>query len=216
MQHRRTAAAAVVVALVVSACSSSVVVSNPQVAEGGGEATVGGTDATDTGGDGDDGETILAPDFELELEPGQDPEEILGTDGGPADGEASEDADALEAPDDAIFGLCPAIEAVTARTSAWDLDALLAEAPAELHTAIRTLAVDPTGAAVADPAPLDAWSTAACSVPLVAAARQLSAACPGSGDAAAACVRSTVDQLGGLCFDEDDVLLSCVSGLPAQ
>ncbi len=186
-------------------------------------------------------ETILAPDFELQLEPGQDPDEILdfGFDELDLDDlegdEPSLDVGSPEGPDDAIVSLCPAVARLVgddAGESAGDeVDALTRATPdpwrAQLES-IDATAFDPAAPPPEiDVAGLDGYYYDTCSVPLFAGATQLRAGCVGvsAGADGRSCSRARVeDELGGLCFDEAApagqtrvfVLLSCVSGLPAN
>lgn len=169
------------------------------------------------------GETIVAPDFELRLEPGEDPDQVL--DLGLGDLEVDEEGNVIvpeptvvDAPPDAILSLCPAaaavITGVTGNGSDDELEVLLAGTPEALHSTLRSVVADPTNADLGGTDELDGFFVGACSTPLHAGALQLAARCAGTTDPTG-CRASTVDDLGGLCFDDDRVLLSCISGLPA-
>lgn len=172
------------------------------------EVVVG--DARESSNEADGGvEIIQAPDFEVELEPGQDPDEVLA---GPT-------PTSPPAPENAIGLLCPAAQAVVAGTATEaDVAAVTAAAPSDWTSLLGDLQ-DPVGRS-ADPAVagLDRWLYDACSFPLFAAIDQLAAGCTDPGCRA---VRIE-DELGGLCVDDGGTeptpyrLLSCVSGLPAN
>ncbi len=155
-------------------------------------------------------ETIEAPDFELELEPGQDPDEVL-TQPGPTP---------PPAPGDALAVLCPSVEALVAGLGT-DADVAVVQAavPERWRSLVDDIA-DPVGRgddpAVAD---LDAWFYDSCSVPLFSGTDQIGTGC---GDRSCRADRVEIE-LGGICFDDGGVgpdggrgfrLLSCVSGLP--
>ena len=192
---RRFAVATCLLALA-SACS------------GGGEVVLDDAREAVNGSDGG-AETILAPDFEVELEPGQDPDEVLA---GPT-------PTSPPAPDDAIGVLCPAAQAVIAGTGTdADVAAVRSAAPSEWAGLLADLG-DPVGRS-AEPAVagLDRWLYDACSFPLFASIDQLAAGCTEPG-----CRADRIDgELGGLCVDDGGDagspyrLLSCVSGLPAN
>lgn len=159
-----------------------------------------------TGSDGG-AETIQAPDFEIELEPGQDPDEILD----------AADATVPAAPDDAIAVLCPAVQAVVAGTATRaDIESITSAVPTDWTPLLADLA-DPVGRG-ADPAvaEVDRWFYATCSFPLFATVDRLADGC----DDAACRADRIDDELGGLCVDDRGPepdryrLLSCVSGLP--
>ncbi len=164
-------------------------------------------------------ERIVAPDFEVELQPGQDVDDVLGphiaTDG---DGETVADQAIGPRPDDAILSLCPAVESIimSGSVSLTDvrLQTILDDTPAELHAVV--IAITTGGDPGASTAALDGHFVSVCSVPLHAAYRQLDELCEASTEPVAACRAGIVDRLGGLCFDDAHALLSCVSGLPAS
>lgn len=161
---------------------------------------------TSTGADGGP-ETIQAPDFEVELEPGQDPDDVL----------AEPTPTSPPSPEDAIAVLCPAVEAVIADTASdADRQTIRTATPTEWTDLVADLG-DPTGRST-DPtfAPLDRWFFDTCSVPLFATVDQLAAGC---GDEPGCRGERIENELGGLCVDDDAGgggyrLLSCVSGLP--
>lgn len=194
MTSIRRLACALVLVLAASACG------------GDGDVVVDEAREASTGADGGT-ETIQAPDFEVELEPGQDPDDVLA---GPT-------PTSPPGPADAIAVLCPAVEALVADTADdADRDAIRAATPPEWADLVADLR-DPSGRST-DPAiaPLDRWFFDTCSLPLFAAVDQLGAGC---GDVPG-CRGDRVDnELGGLCLDDEADgggyrLLSCVSGLP--
>lgn len=163
----------------------------------------------------DDGaERIIAPDFEVDLEPGQDPDDVLDADG---TGRESVDDDQPDAPEDAILTLCPAVEAVisqmTGDSLADELDVLLSGTPADLHDKLSEVMAEPTRPDIADTEALDGFFLSACSAPLSSGSIQVAAAC--GGGVQDGCVPATIETFGGLCFDDSGLWLSCVSGLPA-
>ena len=198
MTIRTSAAVAVALVLVLTAgCSDDDVV-------------VDEARETSAGSDGGT-ETIESPEFQLELEPGQDPDEVLAQAG----------ATPPPGPDDALAVLCPSVEALVAGTGTdADVGVVQAAVPDQWRSLVDDIA-DPVGRS-ADPsvAPLDGWFYDTCSVPLFSGADQV-----GSGCADPACRAERVQtELGGVCFDDDGIgpdggrgfrLLSCISGLPA-
>lgn len=158
----------------------------------------------------DDGaETIQAPDFEVALEPGQDPDAVF----------ADPTPTSPPPPDNAIGVLCPSVQAAIAGVATEaDFAAISAATPGEWSSLLDDLG-DPVGrASDAAVAPLDRWFYETCSFPLFATVDQLAAGCDGS-----ACRAERIEtELGGLCVDDlgDEPdryrLLSCVSGLPVD
>ncbi len=176
-------------------------------------------------------ETISAPDFELELEPGQEADQVLDFGFDELDLDAAgtgsdEPTSAIDRPGDAIVSLCPALGMLLIETPSAEALAVLqddtpepwAEQLADVDPATFVPSEPPSGLEVGG---LDAYYYDACSIPLFTAAAELDADCDGGTEG---CVRDRIAELGGLCFDEADpeggtrtfVLLSCVSGLPAN
>jgi hypothetical protein len=176
--------------------------------------------ATDTEVD-DGAETIVAPDFELELKPGQDPDDFLGSNNtDSSDIDPSNDGTPTPArPPDALLALCPAVAAVVAAGGVADADARLAvmleDTPADLHEAVAATATGSGLANSGQQAQVDRYFSDLCSIPLHAAFEQLRTACGTTDSTGASCRDRVISALGGLCFDDDNVMLSCVSGLPA-
>ena len=154
-------------------------------------------------------EVLQAPDFEVELAPGQDPEEVL----------VAPTPTSPPAPENAIGVLCPSVQAVIAGAAVEaDLAAIASATPSEWATLLTGLD-DPVGrgsdVAIAE---LDRWLYETCSFPLFATIDQLATGCDD-----AACRGERIDkELGGLCVDDQGSeparyrLLSCVSGLPVD
>jgi len=163
----------------------------------------------------DDGpERVIAPDFEIDLKPGQDPDDVLAADG--ADN-GSADEDQPDSPEDAILTLCPTVEAVISQTTgdslADELDILRSGTPSDLHDKLSEIMAEPTRTDIVGTETLDSFLLSACSAPLSSGSIQVAAAC--GRDVQNECVLATIETLGGLCFDDNGLWLSCVSGLPA-
>lgn len=212
LRRSRSAALFVVGALLLAGCgigSDSINVDSPTLA-----TNVEGAEPDSNAADGGS-ERIIAPDFEVDLEPGQDPDDVLGPNG---PGDESTDDDQPESPGGAILTLCPALEAVISQTSGADLtdelEALRAGTPTDLHDKLDEVMADPTRVDLAGIEALDTFYLAACSAPLSAGALQVAAACGGGIQPTS--VLETIEALGGLCFDDDGQWLSCVSGLPVE
>lgn len=155
-------------------------------------------------------ETVEGPGFEVELQPGEDPDDVIAEGGAPA-------PTTPPAPDDALAGLCPSLESVVTGTATdAERDEVQRAAPDEWASDLADLSDPAALIAIPSAAAIDRFFYESCSVPLLQGALLV-----GSGCADRDCRTARVDELGGLCFDDDGAgtnpyrLLSCVSGLPA-